>query len=117
MDDARWRRFEQKREAVSVEQARLAATWLRPGTPAGEDAARVIGAPLEHEYSLMDLLRRPNVGYAALMSVAGAGPGLADARPPSRSKSRPGIRGYLERQRQEVERHAHNESLGAAGRL
>jgi tRNA uridine 5-carboxymethylaminomethyl modification enzyme len=109
VDDARWQRFEQKREAVEKEQARLNASWVQPG--ASHDFERAFGQTLEREYSLMDLLRRPNVGYAALMELPGAGPGLADSKAAEQVEIQAKYAGYVERQREEVERHAQHDSL------
>jgi tRNA uridine 5-carboxymethylaminomethyl modification enzyme len=111
VDDARWMRFEQKREAVESEQARLRSAWVLPTTWSEAEATRVFGQKLEHEYCLMDLLRRPPVSYAALMSLAGAGPGLADAQAAEQVEIQAKYAGYVERQRGEVERHLHYESL------
>jgi tRNA uridine 5-carboxymethylaminomethyl modification enzyme len=80
VDDARWRAFEAKREAIERELQRLRATWVRPATVPAADAERLVGKALEHEYSLADLLRRPGVGFddvSALAAVARAGGGVS----------------------------------------
>ena len=69
VDDVRWAAFSRKREAVSRETQRLKATWVRPQTLPAADAERLLGKPLEHEYSLMDLLRRPEVHHDVLSAV------------------------------------------------
>jgi tRNA uridine 5-carboxymethylaminomethyl modification enzyme len=71
VDDARWIAFERKREAVSRETERLRSIWVNPRNLAQAEAERVLGRALEHEYNLADLLRRPDVSYAGLMSLAG----------------------------------------------
>ena len=76
VDDARWEAFNRKSELVSRETARLAATWLRPATVSNGDATRLFGKPLEHEYSGIELLRRPDVSYddvAEAIALAGHG--------------------------------------------
>jgi tRNA uridine 5-carboxymethylaminomethyl modification enzyme len=70
VDDARWEAFEYKREAIAAESERLHTTWVNPKMFDAETATRLFGAPLEHEYSLADLLRRPPVSYAQLDEVA-----------------------------------------------
>ena len=73
VDDARWDVFNRKRDAVSRETQRLKAAWVSPRNLAAAESERVLGKAIEHEYSLGDLLRRPDVSYAALMSLdAGA---------------------------------------------
>ena len=70
VDDARWAAFSRKREAVSRETERLRSIWVNPRNLAQSEAERVLGKALEHEYNLADLLRRPDVSYAGLMSLA-----------------------------------------------
>ncbi len=69
VDDARWVDFCKKREAVDRETARLKATWAHPARINTDQAIRVLGQEIERDYSLFDLLRRPNVSHAALMSL------------------------------------------------
>ncbi|MEY4427683.1 MAG: hypothetical protein RLZZ182_372 [Pseudomonadota bacterium] len=70
VDDTRWDAFNRKRDAVSRETERLRSTWVRPATLPAADAERLVGKALEHEYSLADLLRRPQVVYDTLTEVA-----------------------------------------------
>ena len=69
VDDARWGAFNRKRDAVSRETERLKAMWINPKNVTAPEAERVFGKALEHEYNLLELLRRPDVDYAALMSL------------------------------------------------
>ncbi len=71
VDDARWEAFSRKREAVSRETERLRSIWVSPRNLSVAEQERVFGKAMEHEYSLADLLRRPNVTYGALMSLEG----------------------------------------------
>ena len=70
VDDARWESFSRKQDAVSRETERLRGLWVSPKNLAAPEAERVLGKALEHEYSLADLLRRPDVAYADLMAIA-----------------------------------------------
>jgi tRNA uridine 5-carboxymethylaminomethyl modification enzyme len=72
VDDARWGAFNRKRDAVSRETERLKSTWISPKNVSAPEAERVFGKALEHEYNLLELLRRPDVDYAALMSLESA---------------------------------------------
>ncbi len=72
VDDARWVAFNRKRDAVSRETERLKSIWINPKNVSVPEAERVFGKALEHEYNLLDLLRRPDVDYAALMSLESA---------------------------------------------
>ena len=69
VDDARWDAFCRKRDAVSRETERLRSIWVSPKNLAASEAERVLGKAIDHEYNLADLLRRPNVAYAGLMSL------------------------------------------------
>jgi tRNA uridine 5-carboxymethylaminomethyl modification enzyme len=69
--DAQWDSFCRKRDAVSRETQRLAATWVSPANLAAAESERVLGKAISHEHSLADLLRRPDVSYDALMSLDG----------------------------------------------
>ncbi len=69
VDDVRWDVFNRKRDAVSRETQRLKALWASPKNVSTAEAERVFGKALEHEYNLLELLRRPDVNYAGLMSL------------------------------------------------
>jgi tRNA uridine 5-carboxymethylaminomethyl modification enzyme len=69
VDDARWDTFNRKRDAVSRETERLKCTWVQPGMLPAADAERLVGKALEHEHRLTDLLRRPGVGFDALVEL------------------------------------------------
>ena len=114
VDDARWRFFEAKRAAVEGETARLHQTWVRPGTDAGARAEARFG-PLSREQRALDLLRRPEVGYEALVEVlGGAGdPWQEDerlaAQVPLAVDVQAKYHGYIERQHEEIERQRSHE--------
>jgi tRNA uridine 5-carboxymethylaminomethyl modification enzyme len=109
VDDARWVRFETRRAAIAREQARLQSTWLRAATLPGDETQRVLGAPLTRDASLMELLRRPEAGYAALMTLPGAGPGVADAQVAEQVEIQAKYAGYIDRQHEEIEKHQRHE--------
>jgi len=109
--EARWRAFTAKREAIEREQQRLAATWMRPQAVPEAEAVRVLGQPLGREYSLMELLRRPDVSYEQLMTLPGAGPGVDDPRVAEQLDIQAKYSGYIARQRDEIERARRYEEL------
>src|SRR5438874_9072511 len=78
VDDARWDAYARKRDAVAREHERLKSTYINPAIIAAHDAQRVFGASIEREYSLAELLRRPGVTYASLMSLPDAGEPVSD---------------------------------------
>ena len=105
VDDERWRRFESKREAITTEQARLERIWLSPDRIAPEASCAVLGQPLRKEQRLLDLLRRPEIDYATLMRLPGAGPGIGDVEAIAQIENRARYSGYIERQQDDVERN------------
>ncbi|CAJ94705.1 tRNA uridine-5-carboxymethylaminomethyl(34) synthesis enzyme MnmG [Cupriavidus necator] len=119
VDDARWDAFNRKRDAVSRETERLKSTWVNPAMLPGEDAVPLLGKPIEREYSLADLLRRPEVRYEALMALQGgrhAPETPLDAEPMLAEQIREQIEigikyhGYIARQAAEVDKLEANES-------
>lgn len=121
VDDARWDAFCRKRDAVSRETERLKATWVNPRILSAAEAERVLGTTIDHEYNLGDLLRRPDVAYEALVSMESARwksaavsrETLGDLYAPVVEQIEIGAKyaGYIERQKDEVERAAYYENL------
>ena len=123
IDDARWDAFNRKRDAGSREPERLRSIWVNPQNLATAETERVLGKAIDHEYNLVDLLRRPDVNYASLMSLDGgkyASPELAADVSRETDFGKTVIEqveivakysGYIDRQKDEVERAAHFESL------
>ena len=103
VDDARWQAFSEKREAVERETARLKATWAQPARVPEADAMRVLGQEMGRDYSMFDLLRRPNVSYQALMSLAVAGEGVTNSAVAEQVEIAAKYQGYIDRQQVEVE--------------
>ena len=109
VDESRWARFNEKSETIIREQERLKKTWLQPESLPKEDAIRVIGQPLARTASLMELLRRSEVSYAALMSLPGAGAAVVDAEAADQLEIQAKYAGYIERQQEEIALHRHHE--------
>ena len=109
VDDVRWRAFEEKRDAIAAETTRLNSTWVRPETLPEADAQRVLGTGITHEYCLMDLLRRPDVTYASLMTLPNADTGVADSKVSEQVEIQAKYSGYIDRQHDEIERSRRNE--------
>jgi tRNA uridine 5-carboxymethylaminomethyl modification enzyme len=104
VDDRRWQYFERKREAVVREIERLRSSWTNPGLIAQHAAERVLGQGIEREYTLQDLLRRPGVTYAELMTLPGAGPAVGDPVVAEQVEIQCKYQGYIERQQDEITR-------------
>jgi len=102
VDDTRWNAFCQKRDAIAAEQERLKATWVNPKILPAEDAVRVLGKAIEHEYNLFELLRRPEISYASLLSLPGAGEAQTDPAVVEQLEISAKYQGYIDRQAEEV---------------
>jgi tRNA uridine 5-carboxymethylaminomethyl modification enzyme len=111
VDDARWTAFEQKREAIAIEEERLRGTWVNPRNLPAEDAERVLGKAIEREYPLYELLRRPDVNYQSLMTLPNAGEGVADPKVAEQVEIKAKYQGYIDRQLDEIKRAEQNENL------
>ena len=111
VDDVRWDAFNRKRDAVAAEAERLKKTWVRPETLVRHEAERVLGKHIEHEYSLFDLLRRPEVSYSNLMTLPGAGEGVTEPAVVEQVEIQAKYHGYVERQKEEVEQSKASEEL------
>ena len=71
VDDARWARFNRKRDAVARTAEQLRSSWVHPGIVPAADSERLLGKAIEREHTLADLLRRPGIGFDAVAEVAG----------------------------------------------
>jgi tRNA uridine 5-carboxymethylaminomethyl modification enzyme len=111
VDDARWQAFCAKREAIDRETARLKATWAQPTKITEKNQIDVLGQALEREQSLFDLLRRPNVTYAALKPWMHADAAGAETDVAQQVEITAKYAGYIERQKDEIERQLSQESL------
>ncbi|MEK7712343.1 MAG: tRNA uridine-5-carboxymethylaminomethyl(34) synthesis enzyme MnmG, partial [Pseudomonadota bacterium] len=109
VDEARWQRFAAKREAIAREQQRLRSIWLKPGMVAESEEQRVLGAPLAHEYNLLELLRRPEVRYTELTALSGAGSMVDDAQVTEQIDIQAKYAGYIDRQQDEIDKHQRHE--------
>ena len=133
VDDVRWDFFNRKRDAVSRETQRLRSTWVTPAKLPADAAQAVLGKGIDHEYNLLDLLRRPGVSFDGVVQLAAAASSAAIPGPSEAPVSRETLRselgeqmadsvieqveisakyaGYIDRQQEEVHRAAHFEHL------
>ena len=112
VSEAQWRMFNEKREAIEREIQRLKTTWYTPQKLAEDEQIRVFGQKLSREANLHDLLRRPNLDYAALMTLEGAEP---ECRLPENVIEQVEIQvkyqGYIDRQNEEIDSRRDIETL------
>ena len=112
VSEAQWRMFNEKREAIEREIQRLKTTWYTPQKLAEDEQLRVFGQKLSREANLHDLLRRPNLDYAALMTLPDAQPEttLADSVV-EQVEIQVKYQGYIDRQNEEIDSRRDIETL------
>ncbi len=101
VDDTRWKAFSEKMENIEKEKARLSSTWVQPKTEAGNKADEILESPITREYNLMDLLKRPNIGYHDIANLKGDAPEIpADVAEQVEINAK--YEGYIQRQEDEI---------------
>ena len=113
--DARWARFEQKREAIDAEAERLGETWIQPGSPEATQLADKLSSPLAREYSLADLLKRPELEYADIAGLKGEP--IPDQQAAEQVAIQAKYAGYIDRQQDEIDRLRRYENTRLPGDL
>ena len=112
VDDARWDAFSRKRDAVARESERLKSTWVNPRTLPPGIARQVLSQPIEREYTLHELLRRPDVSYHSLSLIMAPINVVQDPVVAEQVEIQAKYQGYIARQQEEVERReAHEAAL------
>ena len=110
VDDARWASFNAKVEAVEQEQQRLRGQWVHPDHKAVPALNTLLKNPLSREHSLEELIRRPEMTYAALMDIEGIGPGLEDPIAAEQVEIQIKYAGYIARQQDEIAKTQRHEN-------
>jgi len=106
----RWDAYCRKVDALDLERERLKSTSINPRVVDAHSIERVIGQVLERDYTLHELLKRPDVRYGDLMTLAGAGPAVDDPQVAEQVEVQAKYEGYIDRQREEIERRGRHES-------
>jgi tRNA uridine 5-carboxymethylaminomethyl modification enzyme len=109
VDDQRWQAFNLKLEAVEQERQRLRSCWVHPNHASVEKLNPLLSTPITKENSLEDLIRRPEMTYARLMSLEDFGPGLQNAQAAEQVEIQIKYAGYIERQKDEIARTLRSE--------
>ena len=104
VDAARWDAFRARRDAVEAERARLADHCIQPRDVPDALAEELFGEPLRHEYHALELLRRPELDYAALHRIPGLGAGHPDPAVALQLEIEIKYAGYIARQDEEIDR-------------
>ncbi|HSH49558.1 MAG TPA: tRNA uridine-5-carboxymethylaminomethyl(34) synthesis enzyme MnmG [Halomonas sp.] len=108
VDDVRWASFAAKRDAVARESERLKSTWIQPGSDAARKLEGRLEKPLSREYSLMELLRRPELDYASVADLSGEP--VADPVVAEQVQIQTKYQGYIDRQQDEIDKLKRHEA-------
>ena len=114
VDERRWAAFQTKQEAVARESARLRALWATPGNALGREVEATLGVAVSRETNVLDLIKRPELDYAQLMQVPSLGPAVADPKVAEQVEIGVKYAGYLDRQREEIERQQRHQNTAIA---
>ena len=106
IDDQRWQAFECKYDLVVKEKQRLKSTWIQASD---KQASKIMGGKLSHEYSLLELLKRPKVDYKTLSQIKSGEPFLTDDILIGIVENQIKYEGYIKRQLEEIEKYRNNE--------
>ena len=109
VDDHRWACFESKREAIEKEQQRLQRSYVHPGSAAAETLTKRLEKPIAREYSGLELLRRPQLGYADIYEALPAE--ALDPRVTEQVEIQAKYAGYIDRQREDIDRLRRHENV------
>ncbi|MDX5377020.1 MAG: tRNA uridine-5-carboxymethylaminomethyl(34) synthesis enzyme MnmG, partial [Halomonas sp.] len=108
VDESRWAAFSVKREAIERESARLKASWVQPGSAAAASIEEKTGKPLAREYSLLDLLKRPELGYVDVAHLTGEP--VDDEAVAEQVQIQAKYQGYIDRQQDEIDKLKRHEA-------
>ncbi len=107
IDNYRWHVFKEKYQQIEQEKQRLATTWLQAGD---KEAEKLTASKITHEYSLLDILKRPNIKYNDLVSIKKALPLVKNKQIAEQVESQIKYAGYIKRQQQEIAKYRKNET-------
>jgi len=102
VSDQRWQRFCDKREAIELENQRLRETWIQPGTPEAERLNAQLQQPISREYNLQDLVKRPELNYAAVAGLKGEQ--VSDPQVAEQVEIQIKYAGYIDRQKEDIDK-------------
>jgi len=109
VDEARWKRFNEKMENVEQERQRLKSTWIHKDHNAVDQINPLLKTPISRENNLEDLIRRPEVSYNDLISIESLGPILADEQAAEQVEIQIKYAGYIERQLEDIAKKKRHE--------
>ena len=114
--DAQWSHFVEKREAITRERDRLERTYVQAGSDEADVLSTSLSKPLSREYSLAELLKRPELNYADMRAISPPANDVSEAVA-EQVTIQLKYSGYIDRQQQDVDRLQRHESMPIPGDL
>ena len=108
VDDLRWESFCEKQEAIEMESQRLKNTWIQPGSAVAEKLSQYIDHPISHEYSLFNLLKRPELNHEIIAELFPDN--KLDHKIAQQVEVDAKYSGYIDRQQDEIDRLKRHEN-------
>lgn len=112
VDEARWRAFSIKQEAIAKETARLQALWLHVSSSSAEQLRQRFGFELSKDQTALEVLKRPEVDYTSLCELEVTGPAVSDPLVGEQVEIAAKYAGYLQRQQLEIDKSRKHETTG-----
>lgn len=109
ISEKQWYAFNQKREAITLEQQRIHNIWIRPQTESAKIVGKISEQPIAREYRASELLRRPEFNYELLISIPDVAPGVPDNKVAEQVEIQAKYEGYIDRSLLEIERQRRHE--------
>ena len=108
--ETQWRYFSEKREAIFQEKRRLETEYVQPDSVAARKIMPHLSKPLNREYSLADLLKRPEINPEILYAAA---PPLNPVEHSVAEQVAIQLKyaGYIDRQQQDISRLRRHEAM------
>lgn len=110
--EQRWHYFDNKKKAILKEQQRLDTTWIQPGSVGADIVDQYLERPITREYSLADLVRRPEINYGHIAEANEAMGHKEEIAADVAEQVEIQIKyaGYISRQQDEIERLKRSEN-------
>ncbi len=108
ISSAHWAAYQKKRAVVDEELRRLESTYIHPGTDASNALDSKLKSPINREYSMADLIRRPELSYGDVAGLKGSP--VTDLATADHIETRVKYAGYIARQQDEIDRLKRHEN-------
>ncbi len=108
--ETQWQCFNDKRDAMTREQTRLEKTFIQAGSAEAKALENVLAKPLSREYSIAELLKRPELDYGIIERVAPADSAVSEAVA-EQVTIQLKYAGYIDRQQQDIDRVQRHEAM------